>query len=172
MAVPLVGRILAHIAYALTLDNTITALITCIALVIIILTVAVQPYKVQFSNYLKIDIFFWVCLAIFFTFAQNVDFSYLKAAVEVKLLRISEIVIGVIPLIYMFCVTAYWMLKRLNRVFNLISRIKAWRRGYVSIEPDFEASLPDRLNNPLDYKERSIQDPSCNSISKTVGDSY
>ena len=172
VAVPLLGRVAAHTAYALTLDNTITLLTACIALVVITLTVAVQPYKIQFSNYLKIDVFFWVCLATFFTIAQSIDFSYLKPAVEVKLLNISEIFVVIIPLFYMFCVTAYWMLKRINRAFNLISRIKAWRRGYVNIENDFESSLPDRVINPLHYQERSIQGPSRNIISKAAGDSY
>ena len=173
VAVPLIGRIMVLIAYALTLDSTLPALAACIVLVIIILTVAVQPYKVQFSNYLKIDVLFWGCLALFYTLAQSVDFDSLKSAQEMKYLHILIILVSIFPLLYMFCVTAYWLLKRTIRSFNLISRIKAWRRGYVSIETDFEASLPDRVNNPDYYKERTLQDPSCDTIlPQTVGNTY
>ena len=173
VAVPLIGRIAAHIAYALTLDNTTTALAACIALVIIFLTVAVQPYKIQFSRYSNLDIFFWVCLAIFYTLAQSADFGSLKPAAEVKYLDILALLFAIIPFIYILCVTTYWLLQTIAKSLNLVSRIKAWRKGYVNIEADFEAGLPDRLTNPDQYEERALQDPCCNTISsQPVDDTY
>ena len=173
VAVPLIGRIMVLGAYGVTLDSTLVVLAACIVLVIIILTVAVMPYKTQFSHYLKIDIFFWGCLALFYTLAQSVDLDSLKSVGEMKYLHMLITLVSMIPLLYIFFVAAYLLLKRMIRSFNLISRIKTWRRGYVNIETDFEDSLPDRVNNPDQYEERALQRPSCDTnSSKTVNDTY
>ena len=173
VAVPLIGRIAAHIAYALTLDNIMTVLVAGIIVTAIVLTVAVQPYKTKFSHYLKIDVFFWGCLALFYILIQGADYDSLKPPQEMKYLHALTFLVSIIPLLYMFCITAYWLLKKASRSLNIISRIKAWRRGYVNIETDFEASLPDRVNNPDQYEERTLQDPSGYTIpSQTVNDTY
>ena len=173
VAVPLIGRIAAHITYALTLDSTAVALAACIVVVIIIVTVAVQPYKTQFSRYLKIDVFFWGCLALFYILAQGADYDSLKSAGEMKYLHILIILVSIIPLLYIFFVTTYCLWKRVIRSFHLISRIKSWRNGYVSIETDFEAGLPDRVNNPELYEERTLLHLSCDTIpSQSVKDTY
>ena len=173
VAVPLFGWIAAHIAYALTMDSTTAVLIACFVVVVIILTVAVQPYKIQFSHYLKIDVFFWGCLALFYILFQGAYYASIIPAGEMKYLPILALLVSVIPLLYMFCITSCYLLKRIARSLSLISRIKAWRRGYVNIETDFEASLPDRVNNPDQYEERTLQDPSGYTIpSQTVNDTY
>ena len=173
VAIPLLGRIAAHIAYALTLDNIAVVLIACLVLVIIILTVAVQPYKTQFSHYLKMDVFFWGCFALSYILFRGADYDSVKPVGVTKCLHILTILVSIIPLLYMFCVTAYWLLKRVIRSFHLISRIKAWRRGYVNIETDFEACLPDRVNNPDHYEGKALQDPSRDTIHPhTVNDTY
>ena len=173
VAVPLIGRFALLLAYSLTLDSTLTALAACIAMIIIILTVTVQPYKTTFAHYSKIDVFFWGCMVIFYSLAQSVDFDSLKSATEIKCLRILAMLVAIIPLLYMICVTAYWLLKRRAESVKLISRIKAWRRGYVNIETDSEAVLPDRMVNPDNYQEITLQDPTGSMASfRPVSDTY
>ena len=134
VAVPLIGRIAGFFVYFLTLDSTFIAMTAGIAVSIIILTVEIQPYKTQFNHFLKMDVFFWGCLALFYTFAQNVSFDSLKPASEMKILKIVTILVSVIPLLYIFCVTSRHFLKRIAGSLSLISRIKAWRKGYLNIE--------------------------------------
>ena len=173
VAVPLIGRFALLLAYSLTLDSTLTALAACIVVIIIILTVTVQPYKAVFAHYSKIDVFFWGCMVIFYSLAQGADFDFLKSATEMKCLHILAMLVAIIPLLYMICVTTYWLLKRTAKSVKLISRIKAWRRGYMNIESDSEAVLPDRMVNPDNYQEITLQDPSGDIASfRSVSDTY
>ena len=156
-AVPLIGRFAIFLCHIM-MQDTQTFVIPGIAILVsmAVLTALVQPYKNRFARYSKIDIFFWGLLAVQFCSLQ-VYFCGQKLQAHVS--SIFTFVLMVFAIVYMICVTAYWILSRMRKVKALISQVKAWWRGYVNLETDFEAILPDRVINPDKYCDKNVQDP-------------
>ena len=150
--VPLVGRFLLLLSWALILDSSFFPLAIVIIICMIVSTTYIQPYKNFLIKYAKIDIMFWGFLALFFTFEDAVTFSSLKPKIFTKVADILRVIMAVIPLIYMICITAYYLLSRMRRVKILIKHLKAQRRGYLNM--DFPETLPDRVVNPENYHQQ------------------
>ena len=151
VAVPFIGQILMITVTAFLLDGSIYPLITEISICIIVLTAVVQPYREHLSKQTKIDIAFWGILALFFGLNDAVMYESLKASALIKFCQILRVIVAAIPLLYMICVTAYLILSRVKIAKRMFSHVKAWRRGYVNVETEFEAILPDRVSNPEHY---------------------
>ncbi len=121
-------------------------------------TILVLPYKKQHATHTKMDIVFWGLLAIFFCFDETSMFKSLKPP---DLLIASQILITVVlftPMLYFVSITVYLILSRISKVRMVVNRIRAWRRGYESIE-EFDNIEPHRLINPELYNEESLQNP-------------
>ena len=172
-AVPLIGRYALLLVYTIMLDATFVPFAIIIIIAVMILTVLIQPYNKYNTHHIKVDIVFWGLLGIFFSIDEGNLYESLKSVVLVKTSQILRIILIAIPLIYLVCVTAYWILSRVKKVKTLVSRIKAWRRGYVNLETDFEATLPDRMVNPESYQEnlRPLLDQTQRTITHT-NDTY
>ena len=176
VTVPLIGRFVLLIIYMFTLETSCFAPLAITTMVIImVLTAIIQPYKKQFAYCSKIDILFWGILAAFFGIRESYNYLTFKLTIQEKVTQFLLYVTAIIPLLYMICVTAYWILSRMRKMKMLSNRIRAWRiqRSYVNIETDFEASLPDRVINPENYQgiEENLQDPVCdNEFEETYRD--
>ena len=149
-AVPLIGGILLLVIYSITLDKSAYPYLIMAILSVVVVTIIVQPYKVHLSKYAKLDITFWVNLAALCV--TNIS-TGLGSHKQRKIGSILRIIIGVLPLLYMFGISAHWVLSRMRKLKHFIREIQARRRGYLNIEE----TLPDRLVNPEHYQERDLQ---------------
>ena len=168
-AVPFIGRVALLFFYSLTPDKTVFPLLIIVILIIITTMTVIQPYRAQFSKYTKLDITFWGFLAAFY--AANV-IAINGSVKQVHIGAVIRITAGVIPLLYMICISAYWILSRMRKLKRFIWQMKARRNGYIDIENNnFEESLPDRLVNPKQYEGRDLQDIP-NDINPSTDDTY
>ena len=171
-AVPLIGRIALLFVYSMILDNSFLPFLIMVILWIIVLTAVIQPYKEHFSKYAILDITFWGFLATFYATAESTSYGSLKPPLQVKAAEVIRITVGIIPLVYIIGISVYWILSRMKKLKNLVSQLKARRRGYLNIS-GFEETLPDRLINPYHYQERDLGDPtSYNGINRYESSTY
>ena len=159
--VPLVGRALLIFISATVINECYISVAIVIIVSIIVLTTLLQPYKYNLLKFAKIDITFWGLLAIFYALTADTFLTSFKPVLFTEVVSVLAKIVLMIPLFYMFCTACYWILSRMRRVKVLISRFKAWRRGYLNIEDDFADSLPDRLINPEQYNQECFQDNVC-----------
>ena len=72
-------------------------------------------------------------------------------------------IIGIIPIVYISCITAYWivtrarLLRRLPRRWKLTA-VRMRRGSYQQIGDEGEDSLPDRVSNPTAYESNPGHD--------------
>ena len=158
-ALPLIGRIGLLATYATNLDDIALPYLVMGIVFIIVLTVIIQPYKSELSKYTKIDIIFWAFLASFLGLDEAVSDPNLKPVTLVRVTTVIRVVVAVIPFLCMCYVAGYWIFTRMRKMKTFITRVKAWRRGYMNMENDFEASLPDRIVNPENYEGEKLHDP-------------
>ena len=155
---PFIGQIIMFIAFFIVLDDSALPLEIVICVCVLLLIVFTQPYKEHF--YTKVETAFWGLLTIYFGACVSTLYGQvLKSTALVLIGQILAVTLVIISLLYMTCICVYWTFSRMKKVKTLISRIKAWREGYVSVETDFEATLPDRVVNPENYEEREIDNP-------------
>ena len=148
-SVPLFGRWLLLLTWAVTIDDSTFPLLIAIIICIIVLTANIQPYKSHLTKYNKIDIRFWGFLALFYAFEDAATYSSLKSTIFTKVVNVLPVIAGIIPLIYMICITAYYLLTSMRRAKTLVTRFKAWKRGYQNM--DFLETLPHRVVSPNNY---------------------
>ena len=155
-AMPLLVRAVLLLVYAVVSDiNLQIAIITGI----IILTAALQPYKIHSLKLAKFDITFWGFLVITFSFESSSLFSSYKFVAYEKLINGLRIIAYLIPLLYMFFIASYLVLSGMKKMKLFISQLKAWSRGYLNIESDFVEGLPDRVMNPEQYCQEHLENP-------------
>ena len=158
-AVHFIGRIVLLLTYSMTLDKHVYPYLTIVIVSIIVIMTIVQPYKTHLSKYAKLDITFWGFLAVFYAAIESRGPNHIQAA--------GTLIAGVLPLLYMFCISAYWILSRMRKIKDFICQIQARRRGYLNIEE----TLPDRLVNPEHYQERDLQGLP-NDVTRHSNDTY
>ena len=118
-----------------------------------------QPHKKAVHD--KTDATFVFLLALFFSAISGICIQGIKTLPGV-MFSFWHVVVGtlaIVPLIYMTCVTLYWICSRMRQGRQCFSRVRAWRRGYNNINSDMEDSLPHRVHNPDQYPVGSLQDP-------------
>ena len=157
--VPLAGRALILLIYAVILDGSFMPLEVIVSVCIMLLLAYMQPYKKHLLKYMKSDITFWGLIAMLFAIDAAATYTSLKPITLTRVVRYLRIIATLIPLLCMICITAYYVISRMRRVKELVSRLKAWRRGYLNIEMDFAESLPDRVMNPEHYNQQYLQEP-------------
>ena len=156
-AMPLLSRLPAFFLATFALDSSFFPWATAIVCIALLLTVVIQPYKTSVAHYTKIDAVFIVMLVIFFTM---VDSKNLAGLLHPSIRSINKILLklsALAPLIYMVCVTIYWILSRMKRKTRFtVSCLKARSSGYSRMESDIENDLPDRLINPDHYTRKNL----------------
>ncbi len=153
-AVPIIGRTIVFILLSFTLDISFFPFATVTAIVTLLLTISLQPYKKKFAIYAKIDCLFLAFLAITSAMIDGKNISDLVHPTSSSM-QTNFILVGisfVAPILYMVGITLYWILSRMKQSGRWWNRCKARREGYQEIEED----LPDRLVNPQHYQERLL----------------
>ncbi len=155
-AVPYISRYLLLLTYAFILESAFLPIATAIIIFTMMTTILILPYKKQHATRIKMDIAFWGILAIFFCADESTMFDSQKPPDLLLASQILMIVVLLIPMLYFVCITTYLMLSRICKVRMVVNRIRAWRRGYTSIE-ELDSFEPHRLINPELYNEESLQ---------------
>ena len=156
---PLIGHFVLFITYAYTIDSTYFPLGAGIIIAIMILTTVVQPYKTMFAHYTKIDVAFWGLLAFFYCMVEFGNYSSSKTKPQIPMGNIFRLSAPIIPLIYMTCLTIYWIVFRMKKIKEFIRRVRAWRRGYRQLEDVLEPELPHRIDHPEHYQRENPREP-------------
>ena len=168
-AFDLLSRILLFIVFSFTLGSLYFPLAVLVILLIIILISNIQPHKTSLANYTKIDITFYSLLGLFYTAINACELASVKARFFTQGCYIAALIISIVPLIYMSCLSLHWIFSRRRWSKTFLSRLRAWRRGYSSIE-----DLPDRVVNPDNYEqglEESVN-MSCGSDQSFEGNNW
>ena len=137
-----------------TQDGTFYPIGSAVVALVIVLTVVIQPYKKIYVGYQNIEIIFWSFISGFYSLiaANNAaKVEHVRNTTTSTLILIY--VTGLIPLVYISCVTVYWIITH-SRLLRRCQRIRTrMRRGsYQEIGAETRDSLPDRLNCPIAYE--------------------
>ena len=103
----------------MTIDDSTFPLLITIITCIIVLTANIQPYKSHLIKYARIDITFWGFLALFYAFGDAATYSSLNPRLVTEVVNVLQVIAGVSPLIYMICITAYYLLSSMRRAKTL-----------------------------------------------------
>ena len=130
-------KLLAYVAYAVSLGNMSCMLVTLLFLVAAIITVIVEPYKDEYKvyNVISANLFLWE--ALFFTLILNRFAAYIY---EKKLNDnfASVIALALVPLVYIIVVVLH----------HLIRRFRGQKGG-----DGLTSSLPHRLLHSDQYRD-------------------
>ena len=174
-ALPLVVRIPAFCLSAIMMDSSFFPWATNVIFIALLLLVIIQPYKASVAHYTKIDVFFIGTLIIFFTL---VDSKNLAGLIHQSIRGVSVVLqtlSAVVPLIYMVCITIYWIFTRMKKGTGFTLRRLIYRfHGYNRIESDIENEMPDRLVHPEHYTQNNLNSPLANTFPSSTreGDTY
>ncbi len=135
------------ILYSAILDSGYFTFGTMLIISLIILTALVQPYKN--ATHTKMTIFLMGIVGLILCLEKATNHPSLRPKTEYRASTILRYVVTLIPLSYMICMTINWILKK------VITRARAWRRGYENIENNYEETLPDRIVNPENYQDEN-----------------
>ena len=147
-AIPIIGHLICFFLLPFTLDSSFFSWATVIAISLLLLTVFLQPYKKKFAVYTKIDCIFLAFLAIT---SAMIDGKNISGLFHPSLRQTNVVLLGisfVAPILYMTCITLYWIVLKMKQSGTWLNRCKAQRKGYADIEEDF----PDRLVHPQHYQ--------------------
>ena len=159
-AFELLVRIILFIVFSFTLGSLYFPLAVLIIVLIIILICNIQPHKTAVAHYTKIDITFYCLLGLYYTAATASGLASIKARFFTNGCYVVALLIGIIPLIYMTCLSLHWIFTRRRWGRTLINRLRAWKRGYHSID-----DLPDRILHPDNYEQGLKESASLSSCS-------
>ena len=132
------------ILYSAILDSGYFTFGTMLIISLIILTALVQPYKN--ATHAKMTIFLMGIVGLVLCLDKATNHPSLRSKTEYRVSTILRGVVTLFPLLYMICMTINWILKK------VITRARAWRRGYENIESE---TLPDRIVNPENYQDEN-----------------
>ncbi|XP_064396106.1 uncharacterized protein LOC135343084 [Halichondria panicea] len=152
-AVFYIARYINIMLYSSMLDSSYFTFAIVLIFLFMVIMALIQPYKDP--NHTKIDIFSLGVLGMFIGINQGTNFESLRPKTIFHASRILRIIVALFPLVVVTCFITYSILSRLRKAKMFMTRIRAWRQGYSSMEQDFETSLPDRLVNPQRYEERN-----------------
>ena len=166
-------RVILFSIYALTLTTAYfdAAIIACIVMVMLLL--AIQPFKQSVSHYTAINAIFILFIVLFYVSIAGSDVSSIKSRKHYKPFIGIAAVVSVLPLLFMICIVGHWLFTRRKWGKKLVQRFHAWRQGYdwSTFEDELESSLPDRIVNPQMYHEgnlTSFSNASVHTNSKSV----
>ena len=121
-AIDIFSRIGLFIVYSVTknaLFFPLASLIIVIAYVILLCNL--QPYKSSVSHYLKIDVTFYLLLALYYAALSGCETASLKQYNFVLGMFGVVCLFAFIPLLYMSCLAIYWIFSRKKMGKNTMS---------------------------------------------------
>ena len=159
-AMYLLVRIIMNIIFESLVNSIIVLFWESIAVFFFSISIAVaQPYKPRYRIFNTIDTVLTLLLAVWLMTSFAVAAINTTTAVDFFVKRAAlfglSIIIGVLPLIYLLCITFQWLCCRATLCDKCFSKTLLQRRTS-------EDSLPDRMVNPDRYSEESLYDPVAN----------
>ena len=157
-------RIVFCLMYSITLGSLFFSLAAVLMFFVILFVVNIQPYNSRVGHYFKIDLSFYCFIGLLFATLASANTASWKAHDFVSTLYCCSVIIVIVPLIYMLCISIHWLFSRRKFGKTLISRLRAWRSGYESLED----SLPHRLLHPEHYLQQGLPNATSINISSSV----
>ena len=138
-------------AYTLSLTSISFSIATTTYIIIAFTFTVAQPYKRSVYHYNVINALFNSIAAITFTCLSGANISafYLSSYIFFHV----AILLCFSPLIYTVLFVLYKIFPRKKGILNLLSKLKAWKGGYVRLP---EEQVCDRINNPAAYPSKNL----------------
>ena len=118
--------------------------------------VTAQPYKSSVHHYNTVNVFFNLTAALATNcFSGLIISAYYSSAF---FLFYTGLFLCLSPLIYTVLFLFYKIFPPIKRgIFQLLSKLKAWKGGYVRLlESGEEEQVCDRINNPAAYPSKNL----------------
>ena len=96
-------KIILFFVYAVTLSGLFFAIGTVVLLLLAMVIVIVQPYKVKFATYSTIDTILILLFAALYASIVCLNVSQMKSLKFVKMYLIIVLLTAIFPLLYIFC---------------------------------------------------------------------
>ena len=142
-------------AYTFSLSITSFNIGTIIFILVAVTFMVAQPYKSSVYHYNVINAFFNATIAITSTCVSG---AYISAFYRSQnIFFYVAFLLCLSPVIYTALFVLYKILPRRRTILQLLSKLKAWKRGYVRLqESGEEEQLCDRINNPAAYPSKNL----------------
>ena len=143
------------VAYAIYLTAMFFSFAPIMFIVVAFLFVAAQPYKSSVRHYNTVNIFFNLMTALAtICFSSIIVSTFYKSAAP---LFYAGLFLCLFPLIYTVLFVLYKIFPRRRTILQLLSKLKAWKGGYVRLlESGEEEQVCDRINNPAAYPSKNL----------------
>ena len=130
-AVDLISRFCLYLVFMITLGSLYFPFAILIIFLLLIFMFQIQPHKTVVSHYTKIDLTFYILLALHYSALSAANIASTKARFYTKGLFLASIIVAFIPLLYITCLCFYWVFTRRRFGRTLINRIRTlWRDFY------------------------------------------
>ena len=103
------SKIILFFVYAVTLSGLFYAIGTVVLLLLAMVIVIVQPYKVKFATYNTIDTILILLFAAMYASIVCLNVSQMKSLKFVKMSLIIGLLTAIFPLLYIFAVIIHWL---------------------------------------------------------------
>ena len=143
------------VAYAINLTAMFFSFAAIMFIVLAFIFVATQPYKSSVRHYNTVNVFFNLMTALaMICFSSIIVSTYYKSAAP---FFFAGLFLCLFPLIYTVLFVLYKILPRSRTILQLLSKLKAWKGGYVKLlESGEEEQVCDRINNPAAYPSKNL----------------
>lgn len=168
----LILRIILPLVYSFTLGSVFLPLAVIIIFIFVMILITVKPYKAAYSHFIKFDVTFLLLLALFYLSMISIDVSSIKDHRLVRASYYLTVVFGVVPLLYVILVMAYWIISKRNHGPDLIRRFLAFRQQHPELPGNTEYEVPDRLLHPSEYLNSSTSLKASASVGRFTEETY
>ena len=144
-----------YIAYAAYLNSVFFSTGAFTLILVAFIFMAARPYKPSVQHYNMINGFFFVIAALGLICFSTIDVYSLYSS-SLLLLYVA-ILLCLTPLVYTLLFILYKIFPRRRTILQLLSKLKAWKGGYVGLlESGEEEQVCDRINNPAAYPSKNL----------------
>ena len=143
------------VAYALNPTVVLLSFSTIMFILIAFIFATVQPYKFSIRHYNTVNVFFNLIAAL----ATTCFTSFTTAAFSSSSIPFfyAGLFLLLSPLIYTVLFVLYKIFPRRRHILQLLSKLKAWKGGYVRLPESGEVEqVCDRINNPAAYPSKNL----------------
>ena len=111
-AITLLSRLLFFIIYGMTLSSIVFIYSSIALLIISIVTINIQPFKMIAANYLSTDITFFILLSLAFTAATGANVAKMENFFSITFTLTCSFLTAFVPIIYIASLISFWMISR------------------------------------------------------------
>lgn len=125
----LLFRILLLSVFSFTLNSLFFPLSIIILLLVLMVVINVRPNKARVAHYNKINVTFISFLALYYTALNAADIATIKSHYFINGSYILASLVGITPLIYISCISVYWIVSRRRWGIEFVGRVRQWLSG-------------------------------------------